>query len=185
MAALNYGRYSIYPVINSPLPNPRWLHQTALRYVQRVQLGAYRRQKGLNWAQNGLILFVSAPRMVQDHFWEKAILTHFSPIFCSQNGPFSKHFGIFHMPKRVTTGSKWAKKHLFEHPQWSTINFGKTSFQPIFDQFLVPKRPLFKAFGIFHGPKRVTTGSKWGKNTCLSIPNGQRHFWKNTFSTHF
>ena len=27
-------------------------------------------------------------------------------------------------------------------------------------------------FGIFHGPKRVTTGSKWAKNTCLSIPSG-------------
>ena len=27
-------------------------------------------------------------------------------------------------------------------------------------------------FGIFHGPKRVTTGSKRPKNTCLSIPSG-------------
>ena len=27
-------------------------------------------------------------------------------------------------------------------------------------------------FGIFHGPKRATTGSKRPKNTCLSIPSG-------------
>ena len=27
-------------------------------------------------------------------------------------------------------------------------------------------------FGIFHGPKRATTGSKRAKHTCLSIPSG-------------
>ena len=52
------------------------------------------------------------------------------------------------------------------------ITFGKTRFRPIFDAFLVPKRPIFKAFWDFHGPKHVTTGSKQAKNTCWSIPNG-------------
>ena len=42
--------------------------------------------------------------MVQDNFWKNAFLTH----FCSQIGPFSRHFGIFH-GKRATTGSKQPK----------------------------------------------------------------------------
>ena len=32
--------------------------------------------------------------------------------------------------------------------------------------------PFSRHFGIFHGPKRATTGSKRPKNTCLSIPSG-------------
>ena len=32
--------------------------------------------------------------------------------------------------------------------------------------------PFLSHFGIFHGPKRVTTSSKRAKNTCLSIPSG-------------
>ena len=70
----------MYPLIYTPLPNSRWLHHTALRYVRRVQLGAYMWRNGLNWvkrAQNGLISLVCAPPMVQDHFWKKAFLTHF------------------------------------------------------------------------------------------------------------
>ena len=41
------------------------------------------------------------------------------------------------------------EKHLFEHPKWCRITFGKTNFRPIFDPFLVPKRPIFKAFWDF------------------------------------
>ena len=65
--------------------------------------------------------------MVYDHFWKSRFLTH----FLSHNGPFSRHFGLF------------------------------------------------------HGPKRVFLGSKWAKNTCLSIPHGPDHFWEITFLTHF
>ena len=46
--------------------------------------------------------------MVQDHFWK----TRFDPFLThcwSQNGPFSRHFGIFHGPKHATTGSKRPK----------------------------------------------------------------------------
>ena len=41
-------------------------------------------------------------------------------------------------------------------------------FQHFFHPLCVPKRPLFKAFGVFRGPKRMARGSKWAKNTCLS-----------------
>ena len=35
-----------------------------------------------------------------------------------------------------------------------------------------PKHSFSRHFGIFRGPKRVNMGSKWAKNTCLSIPSG-------------
>ena len=38
--------------------------------------------------------------------------------------------------------------------------------------FLVPNGPFSRQFGILHGPKRVTPGSKRTQNTCLSIPSG-------------
>ena len=55
----------IYPPIYTPLPNSRWLRHTALRYVRRVELGAYMWLKALNavktaskWAKN---TFLSIP----------------------------------------------------------------------------------------------------------------------------
>ena len=106
--------------------------------------------------------------MVEDHFWKKAFLTH-----CwSQNGPFSRHFGIFHGPKRVTTGSKWAKNTCLSIPNGPGSLLEKHIVDPFFTHFWSQNGPFSRHFGIFHGPKRVTTGSKWAKNTCLSIPSG-------------
>ena len=45
-------------------------------------------------------------------------------------------------------------------------------FAPIFEPFLVPKGAFSRHFGIFTGPKRITTGSIRPKITCLSIPSG-------------
>ena len=50
----------------------------------------------------------------------------------------------------------------FDHPKWSKINFGKAHFGHIFDAFLVPKRPIFKAFGTLEGPKKAQSGLKMG-----------------------
>ena len=66
--------------------------------------------------------------MVHDQFWKNEFLTHFYPVFVQKNGPFSRHFGILHAAKRVTTCSKLAKKHLFEHPEWLETTFGKMNF---------------------------------------------------------
>ena len=82
-------------------------------------------------------------------------------------------------------GLKIRSKHLFVHPRWSEITFGKMCFGPIFHPFLLPKGPLFKEYWDFHGPKPVPMGSKWAKNTCLSIPNGLRSLLKITFLTNF
>ena len=95
-------------------------------------------------------------------------LTHFR----SHNGPISRHFGMFHGPKHVTTGSKWDKTTCL-----STINgLGSFSEKRVFDPFLThcwsQNGPFSRHFGIFHGPKRATTGSERPKNTCLSIPSG-------------
>ena len=103
---------------------------------------------------------------------EKRVFDPFWTHFWSQNGPFSRHFGIFHEPKHVTTGSKWAKTTCL-----SIIN-GRGSFleKRVFDPFLThcwsQNGPFSRHLGIFHGPKRATTGSKRPKNTCLSIPSG-------------
>ena len=62
--------------------------------------------------------------MVSDHFWKNTFLTH----SWSHNGPFSRHFGIFHGPKRVTTGSKRAKNTCLSMPS----GLGTTSEKMIF-----------------------------------------------------
>ena len=48
--------------------------------------------------------------------------------------------------------------HLIVHPIWSMITFGKH----IFDPFLLPKRPLFKAFWDFAWAKMRPHGLKTG-----------------------
>ena len=47
------GCSNIYPVIYTPLPNSTRLHNTALRYMRIVKLGAYMWPNGLNWVKTG------------------------------------------------------------------------------------------------------------------------------------
>ena len=47
--------------------------------------------------------------MVHDQFWKKMFFHPFLTHCCSQNGPFSRHFEIYHGPKRATMDSKRAK----------------------------------------------------------------------------
>ena len=44
--------------------------------------------------------------MVQDQFCKKYLFYPFWTHVWSHNGAFSKHLGIFHGPKRVTSDSK-------------------------------------------------------------------------------
>ena len=48
----------------------------------------------------------------------------------------------------------------------------KRVFDPVWTHFGSQNDPFSRHFGIFHGSKRATTGSKLAKNTCLSIPSG-------------
>ena len=100
----------IYPLIYTPtLPNCTWLRHRAVRYVRRVQLGAHMWLKGLNsvktgskWAKNtGL----SSPNGGGSHL-EKHIFHPFFTHFCSQNGPFSRHFWRFAWAKTRHHGLK-------------------------------------------------------------------------------
>ena len=128
----------IYIYISSnlhPSPNSRWLHHTALRYMRRVQLGAYTWRKGLN---------------------------------------------------SVKTGSNWAQNIWLSMPNGLRSLLGKHIFDPFLTYFWSHNGPFSRHFGLFHGAKRVISGSKWAKNTCLSIPNGPGSLLeKNAFLTHF
>ena len=139
----------IYPLIYTPLPNSRWLHHTALRCVRRVQLGAYMWWKALKsiktgpkWAKNTCLCTPNGPGSLL----EKRIFDPFCTHFCSQNGPFSRHFGIFHGPKPVPMGSKWAKNTCLSIPNGSGSLLEKHVFDPFFTLF-GPKTAHFQ--GIF------------------------------------
>ena len=51
-----------------------------------------------------------------------------------------------------------------------TDHIWKNAFSPIFDPFLVPKRPLFKAFWPFPWAKTCHHGLKMGKNSLFEHP---------------
>ena len=67
-------------------------------------------------AQDGPKRLVRASQKVQDHFWKSALFDPFANHFRSSNGPFSRHVGILHGPKRVITGSNWAKSTCLSIP---------------------------------------------------------------------
>ena len=66
--------------------------------------------------------------MVQDHFWKNAFFDPFLTHRWSQNGPFSRHFGIFHGPKRATTGSKRPKNTCLSIPSGLGTTLKKNIF---------------------------------------------------------
>ena len=132
-------------------------------------------RKGLNWvklsskwAKNICLSIPNGLGSLLENPVFDAFLTH----SCSQNGPFSRHFGIFHGPKRKTSGSKGAKNTCWGIPNGPGSILEQRVFDPFLTHFCSKNGPFSRHFGIFHGPKRVTTGSKRAKNTCLSIPSG-------------
>ena len=124
----------IYVYISSnlhPSPNSRWLHHTALRYMRRAQSGAYMWWKGLNSvktgskrAKNTCLSIPNGPGSLL----EKRVFDPFLTHFWSQNGPFSRHFGIFQEPKPVPTGSKWAKTTCLSIPSGLGTTLEKSIF---------------------------------------------------------
>ena len=79
-------------------------------------------------------------------------------------------------------GLKKGSFHLFRHPKWSRIIFGKTPFWPIFDPFFVAKQPIFKAFCDIGGAKMSCNGPKMGSFHLFAHPK-----WSRMISgkTHF
>ena len=72
----------------------------------------------------------------------------------------------------VKLGSKWAKNICLSIPNGPGSLLEKRVFDPFLTHIWSQNGRFSRYFGIFHGPKRVTTGSKRAKNTCLSIPSG-------------
>ena len=60
-------------------------------------------------------------------------------------------------------GLKMGSFHPFVHPKWSRMRFGCV-FDPFLDPLLVPKSPIFKAFGGFsedqNGPPQAQNSPK-------------------------
>ena len=123
---------------------------------------------GSKWAKNTCPSIANGPGSLL----EKRVFDPFFTHFWSQNGPFSRHLGMFHGPKLVATGSKWAKNTCSSIPNGPGSLLEKRVFDPFPTLFWSQNGPFSRHFAIFHGPKRVTTGSKRAKNTCLSIPSG-------------
>ena len=125
-------------------------------------------QTGSKWAQDTCLSIPNGPRSL----FEKRVFDPFLTHFWSQNGPFSRHFPFLPGPKGVTTGSKWAKTTCLSIPNGPGSLLEKCVFDPFLTHFWSRNGPCSRHFGIFHGPKHATTGSKRRKNTCLSIPSG-------------
>ena len=68
------------------------------------------------------------------------------------------HFGIFHGPICITTGSKRAKNTCLSIPN----GLGSFLENCVFDPFFVPKRSIFKAFWDFPWGKTCHHGLKTG-----------------------
>ena len=102
--------------------------------------------------------------------------THFWPIFdpfLVAKQPIFKAFCDLGGAKMACNGLKMGSFHLFRHPKWSRIIFGKTHFWPILDPFFFPKQPIFKAFWDFW---RAKTGHH-------ELKTHQKHlFWHSMWS---
>ena len=156
----------IYPLIYTPLPNSTWLHHRALRYVRRVQLGVYMWPKGLNsvkngskWAKNTCLSIPNGLGSVLVKHVFDPVLTHIWP----QNSPWSRHFGLFHGPKRVISGSKWAKNTCLSTGNGPRPLLEKCVFDPFLTHFWFQNGPFSRHFGI---------GFSMAQNAPLRAQNG-------------
>ena len=81
-------------------------------------------------------------------------------------------------------GLKKGSVHLFRHPKWSRIIFGKTQFSAIFDPFLThfwpQKKPIFKAFCEFGGAKMTCNGLQMGSFHLFRQPKWSRIIFGKT-----
>ena len=98
-------------------------------------------------------------------------LRHFWPTFGPKAAIF-KAFWDFPRPKMCQP-----RKQIEPKKTWLSIRGGpgspleKCVFDRLFALFWSQNGQFSRHSRTFHGPNRVTVGSKWPKNTCLSIPN--------------
>ena len=89
----------------------------------------------------------------------------------------------------IKTGSKWAQNTCLSLPNGLGSLLEKHVFDPFLTHFWSQNSPISRHFGIMHGAKRASTGSKRANTTCLSIPNSLGSLLENRvfdpFLTHF
>ena len=125
---------------------------------------------GSKWAHSTCFRPPNSPKVS----WEKHFFDPFLADFWSR------------VAKMACNGLNKGSFHLFVHPKWSRIIFGKTHLSPIFDPFWVSKQPISKAFCDFGGAKTACNGLKMGPFHLFRHPKWSRIiFGKNTFLTHF
>ena len=125
-------------------------------------------QPGSKRGGNGLNSHPCASQMAR----ENACWTLFCPTFGTKWAHFHA-FLDFGWANRGENGAKMTSFHLFVHPKWSNIIFGKKRFSPLFDPFAAPGAPNFKAFCHF---RRAKSGHHW-------LKTGENHlFWHPTWS---
>ena len=152
----------------NPNPNPFLVPQRPIFKAYGILHGPKRATTGSKRPENTCLSTPNGPGSLLEKHCFDPFLTH----FWSQTSPFSRHFWIFHGPKRVTAGSKWAKNTCLSIPYGPGSLLEKSGFDPFLTHFWSHNGPFSRHFGILGGRKRATTGSKWPKNTCLSIPSG-------------
>ena len=79
----------------------------------------------------------------------EAVLTH----FWSHKGPFSRHLGIFHGLKCVSTGSKRVRSTCLSIPNGPGLLLGKHPFDPFLTHFWFLNGAFSRHVGIFRGLK--------------------------------
>ena len=110
----------------------------ALRYVRKVQLGAYMSRKGLNSVKTGSkwahFTCLCTPNGLGS-LLQKHVFDPFFNQFCSLSGPCARDLGIFHGPKSITTSSKSAKKQFLSIPNGPRSLLEKHVFEPFLTHF--------------------------------------------------
>ena len=153
-----------YALIYTPRLKSSGLHKMALGYMRRVTLGAYMWRNGLKWVKQGakwgLLSRLRTPNgpkfFLKKHFYDPICNA-----FVVTKWAIFKAFGTLDGPKKnLKSGSSWAYFTCLCTPCGPQSLLGKHIFDPFFNHFWSQNTPFSRHFGIFHGPKRVTRGSK-------------------------
>ena len=82
-------------------------------------------------------------------------------------------------PQNELYSSVWAHN-------WTRIIFGKPWFWPVFEPFVVPNWPIFKALLALRGAKIAQHGLKMGHSTCLCTLGlrGSKRIFKAKIGLH-
>ena len=89
-------------------------------------LGLERGQNCATWAQNWAHSTSSCTGHIPRVALEEDIFDPFLTDYWSQNNPFSRHLCDGGGPELGCNGLKMGSFHLFRHPKWFGIIFGKT-----------------------------------------------------------